>query len=64
MKNFTLLIASFFLVGSVAKASESTNFLDANSKNTFDVQPIMFVERGIAFYVFPDGQFDFNTEPS
>jgi hypothetical protein len=66
MKNFTLLMASFFLVGSVAKASESTNFLDVNlvSNKVLDFEPIMFVERGIAFYVFPNGQFDFNTEPS
>ena len=24
-------------------------------------QPIMFVERGIEFMIFPDGSFDFNT---
>lgn len=26
------------------------------------VQPIMFVERGVEFLIFPDGSFDFNTQ--
>jgi hypothetical protein len=26
--------------------------------------PIVFLERGIEFYVFPDGQLDFNTRPT
>ena len=66
MKKITLLVASIFLVGSVAKASEIINFSD-NDRFPIDFRdadPIEFTERGIAFYVFPDGQFDFNTTPS
>jgi len=32
--------------------------------NVTDAEPIEFVERGIRFFVFMDGQFDFSTEPS
>lgn len=28
-----------------------------------DAEPVVFVERGIEFFVFADGQFDFNTRP-
>ena len=65
MKNFTFLVASFFFFGNVAKASEIIKFSDvANFRNFNDAEPISFTERGIEFYVFPDGQFDFNTEAS
>ncbi|UOK41323.1 MULTISPECIES: hypothetical protein [Flavobacterium] len=70
MKKITLLVASVFLVGSMAHASENPVFSDTNGKgprHTADyrnAEPIVFMERGIEFYVFPDGQFDFNTRPS
>jgi hypothetical protein len=66
MKKITLLVASIFLVGSVANASEIINFSDERRLpvNFSDAEPIVFTERGIAFFVFPDGQFDFNTRPS
>ncbi|ESU28457.1 hypothetical protein FLJC2902T_18200 [Flavobacterium limnosediminis JC2902] len=70
MKKITLLVASVLLVGSMAHASENPVFSDTNGKgprHTVDyrnAEPIMFMERGIEFYVFPDGQFDFNTRPS
>jgi hypothetical protein len=63
MKKITLLVASIFLIGSgVANATE-------RNKGRFPVDvrnadPIVFTERGVEFYVFPDGQFDFNTRPS
>lgn len=65
MKKITLLVASLLLVGSVANASEIIKFSDERSFITnYDDEPITFVERGIEFYIFPDGQFDFNTEPT
>lgn len=65
MKNFTFLVAGFFFFGSVANASEIIKFSDVANFRTFsDAEPISFTERGIEFYVFPDGQFDFNTEAS
>lgn len=65
MKNFTFLVASFLLFGGVANASEIIKFSDVANFRTFsNAEPIAFTERGIEFYIFPDGQFDFNTQPS
>ncbi len=66
MKKITLLIASIFLTGSVTNASEIINFSDERRfpVDFRDADPIEFTERGITFYVFPDGQFDFNTTSS
>ena len=67
MKKITLLVASLLLVGSMAKASENPVFSD--NGRTFgydyrDAEPISFMERGIEFYVFANGEFDFNTRPT
>nr|WP_294938382.1 hypothetical protein [uncultured Flavobacterium sp.] len=70
MRKITLLVASILLVGSMAYASENPIFSDNNGKGPRNVvdyrnaEPIMFMERGIEFYIFPDGEFDFNTRPS
>ena len=63
MKKITLLVASIFLIGSgVANATERNNGrFPVDFRNA---DPIVFMERGVEFYVFPDGQFDFNTRPS
>jgi hypothetical protein len=63
MKKITLLVASIFLIGSgVANATERNNRrFPVDFRNA---DPIVFTERGIEFFVFPDGQFDFNTSPS
>ncbi|HEX9152916.1 MAG TPA: hypothetical protein VF842_12580 [Flavobacterium sp.] len=67
MKKITLLVASIFLIGGgVANAAEKTSF-SHERKSPVDfrnAEPIVFTERGIEFFVFPDGQFDFNTRPS
>lgn len=71
MKKFTLLVASIFLVGNMASASENPVFSDNDGKGKGpkhgidyrDAEPISFMERGIEFYVFPNGEFDFNTRP-
>ena len=34
---------------------------DSNFTRYRDAQPIVFVERGVEFLIFPDGSFDFNT---
>ncbi|MFV5700379.1 hypothetical protein ACM55F_00760 [Flavobacterium sp. XS2P12] len=67
MKKITLLVASIFLIGGgVANATEKTNFsLERRLPVDFrNAEPIVFIERGIEFFVFPDGQLDFNTRPS
>ena len=63
MKKITLLVASILLIGNVAKASE-LNFTDDATRTRFSFdEPISFNERGIEFFVFPNGEFDFNTRP-
>ena len=67
MKKITFLVASIFLIGSgVANATEKTNFSHERRwpVDFRNAEPIVFTERGIEFFVFPDGQFDFNTRPS
>ncbi len=67
MKKITFLVASILLFGGgVANATEKNNFsherrLPVDFRNA---EPIVFTERGVEFFVFPDGQFDFNTRPS
>ena len=64
MKKITLLVAVILLVANVAKASVSTT-ADVTINNRYGAnEPIEFVERGILFYVFPNGDFDFNTRPN
>ena len=65
MKKITFLVASVLLVGNLAKASEIiiTAGVENNMRMSFD-EPISFVERGIEFFVFPNGDFDFNTRPN
>jgi hypothetical protein len=64
MKKITLLVAGILLLGNVVKASEIiiTTGVDYGMRHNFD-EPISFVERGIEFFVFPNGDFDFNTRP-
>ena len=68
MKKFTqtLVIAVLFLGLGIAKASEKRVFDDVERKNYPPVRynnadPIVFMERGVEFYVFLNGEFDFNT---
>ena len=65
MKRVLLVFASLLIGLTTASATEQHI---QNSKTDFDktkkypyAQPIMFVERGIEFLIFPDGSFDFNT---
>jgi hypothetical protein len=67
MKKITFLVASIFLFGGgIANATEKNSFsherrIGVDFRNA---EPIVFTERGVEFFVFPDGQFDFNTRPS
>lgn len=67
MKKITLLVAANLLVGSLALATEKTTFSDFERNvaysNYMDAEPIVFMERGIEFFVFLNGDFDFNTRP-
>ncbi len=63
MKKITLLVTVIFLVGNAVNAQlrSLTNSFENNFNQN---QPFTFHERGIDFYVFPNGEFDFNTEPT
>lgn len=67
MKKITLLVAANLLVGSLALATEKTTFSDFERNvahsNYMNAEPIVFMERGIEFFVFLNGDFDFNTRP-
>ena len=64
MKKITLLVASVLLFGNFAKASEQIKIADERFATRFSFdEPISFTERGIEFFVFPNGDFDFNTRP-
>jgi hypothetical protein len=44
---------------------QTTSFHERRSAVDFrNAEPIVFMERGVEFFVFADGQFDFNTRPS
>ena len=65
MKKITLLVASILLVGSVAKAQERRSLNTSVTTSRYNTnEPISFIERGIEFFVFQNGDFDFNTRPN
>lgn len=69
MKKITLLVASLLLMSNVTIASEKNVFGTKDEGYRFitdyrDADPIVFKERGIEFFIFLDGQFDFNTQPT
>jgi hypothetical protein len=66
MKRITIIIASMLLI--ITSATVTASAKDASSKDLRITkryrytQPILFVERGVEFLIFPNGEFDFNTE--
>lgn len=68
MKKITLLVTSLLLMSNATIASDK-NVFGANEEgyrfitDYRDAEPIVFIERGIEFFIFLDGQFDFNTQP-
>jgi hypothetical protein len=64
MKTITLLVASILLATNGIVASELKTITDDFTTTKFDFnEPISFTERGIEFFVFANGEFDFNTRP-
>ena len=63
MKKITLIVAGIFLFGGVGANASGRNkrMAPVDFRNA---DPIVFMERGVEFYIFADGQFDFNTRPS
>lgn len=66
MKKLVLLFTGLLigLTTVTAKETVSKSSLDVHvtlTKRYHHAQPILFVERGIEFIIFPNGDFDFNT---
>jgi hypothetical protein len=64
MKKTGLFLAALLLIVTTAQASETVT--DETSKNGITkryrhVKPIQFVERGIVFFVYPNGTFDYES---
>ena len=70
MKKITLVLATMFLLGAGITKASANEVIDAVERNSFPpidyryAEPIAFMERGVEFLVFPNGDFDFNTAPS
>jgi hypothetical protein len=67
MKKITLLVASIFMFGGGIVNATANNKFSHERRSAVDfrnAEPIVFTERGVEFFVFADGQFDFNTRPS
>ncbi|MBW1295124.1 hypothetical protein [Aquimarina litoralis] len=63
MKKVILFIAAMLLVGTAAQAADQkkTDQVDRVTKRYPYVQPIVFVENGVKFLVYPNGEVDFRT---
>lgn len=62
MRTITLLVASLLLTANVTKAQENRSFpINTTTVRPNLNEPISFIERGIEFFVFQNGDFDFNT---
>lgn len=62
----TVLFTAMVLIGLTSANATTTNVAprgeDFNNTTRYRyVEPIMFMERGVEFLIFPDGSFDFNT---
>ena len=66
MKRQVLFMAAMLLGLTSATATTAGNAVsngeDFNTTRNRYTQPILFVERGVEFLIFPDGSFDFNTD--
>lgn len=65
MKKLVLLFTGVLMSLTTVTASDlitdkKGNHLDITKRYRY-AQPIVFVERGVEFLIFPDGSFDFNT---
>ncbi|WP_242132327.1 hypothetical protein [Aestuariivivens marinum] len=56
----TLLFFTMLLIGLTAVSALSLNNNDVGKFNRY-AEPIIFMERGVEFLIFPDGSFDFDT---
>ena len=65
----TVLFTAMMLIGLTSANATKTNVALQgedliNTTRYRYAEPIMFMERGVEFLIFPDGSFDFNTNPT
>lgn len=53
----------FLMVSTVEANNSDKNNSRKGYSSIYNAEPVEFIERGIKFYVFLDGDFDFNTRP-
>ncbi|NRA92886.1 MAG: hypothetical protein HRU26_09435, partial [Psychroserpens sp.] len=63
----SLLFIALVLLGLTSATATTTGYVvsigeDFNNSRYRFAEPIVFIERGVEFLIFPDGSFDFNTE--
>ncbi|MBC8757417.1 hypothetical protein H2O64_22295 [Kordia sp. YSTF-M3] len=67
MKNYYLLFVGLLLSVTATQANEMSDQFDGSENGLTNryryAQPIQFVERGVEFFIFQNGEFDFNTHP-
>ncbi|QHI35601.1 hypothetical protein IMCC3317_09470 [Kordia antarctica] len=67
MKNYYLLFVGLLLTVTTTQANEMSNQIDGSENGLTNryryAQPIKFAERGVEFFIFQNGEFDFNTHP-
>lgn len=67
MKRTLLFLAASFVIGATVQAADlAREKADSNkiSVNHKTISPVIFIERGVEFLVYPDGTLDFNVTPS
>lgn len=64
MKKGILLVTMLLLVSTVEANNGERSNLRTDYISVYNAEPIQFKERGIKFYVFLNGEFDFNTQPN
>lgn len=64
MKKIIVLTAVLLSTFAIAFANDTNNRLVTTESRYGFSQPFRFNERGVDFFVFPNGEFDFNTHPN
>ncbi|MGO4911671.1 hypothetical protein [Leeuwenhoekiella sp. W20_SRS_FM14] len=67
MKRTLLFLAASFVIGATAQAADLAPINASGDKvlvNHTTMSPVIFIERGVEFLVYPDGTLDFNVTPS
>ncbi|MEZ7495204.1 hypothetical protein QO206_06885 [Leeuwenhoekiella aequorea] len=67
MKRTLLFLAASFVIGATAQAADFAQVTAPGDNliiNSTAMSPVIFIERGVEFLVYPNGTLDFNVTPS